>query len=150
MPWKQVMELALAITIVAGVGAGAVLWNEWQVDRDFHAAWMLLSRAKAKARESGAGPVMVQFNGHKAIVEDRRGTVIESLRLPTLAEVRYKTTRGDRMIVFSAGSGQTSPYNIHEHGGDLTFRAWTGYRRSIWVHCTGGVTEGRNDDWTLN
>ncbi len=38
MPWKQVMELALAITIVAGVGAGAVLWNEWQVDRDFHAA----------------------------------------------------------------------------------------------------------------
>jgi hypothetical protein len=150
MPWKRIMELALAITVVAGVGAGAVLWNEWQVDRDFHAAWMLLSRAKAKARESGAGPVMVRFNGPKAIVEDRSGTVIESLRLPTLAEVRYKTTRGDRMIVFSAGGGQTSPYNIHEHGGDFTFRAWTGYSRSIWVHCTGGVTEGRNNDWTLN
>jgi hypothetical protein len=140
------MELALAITVVVS----AVLWNEWQVDRDFHAAWMLLSRTKAKAMDSGVGPVMVRFNGHKAIVEDRRSTVVEALRLPTLAEVRYKTTRGDRMIVFSAGGGQISPYNIHEHGGDFTFRAWTGYSRSIWVHCTGGQTEGRNDDWTLN
>jgi hypothetical protein len=150
MPWKQVMKLTLAITVVTGVGAGAVLGDAWRVDRDFHAVWLLLSRAKTKAREDGAGPVMVRFNGSKAIVEDRRSTVIESLRLPTLAEVRYKTTRGDRMIVFSAGGGQTSPYNIHEHGGDFTFRSWTGYRRSIWIHCTGGQTEGRNDDWTLN
>jgi hypothetical protein len=51
MQWKRIIELALAITVVASVGAGAVLWNEWQVDRDFHAAWLLLSRAKAKARE---------------------------------------------------------------------------------------------------
>jgi hypothetical protein len=34
MPWKQIMKLALAITVVVG----ALLWNEWQVDRDFHAA----------------------------------------------------------------------------------------------------------------
>jgi hypothetical protein len=94
---------------MAGVGAGAVLWNEWQVDRDFHAVWLLLSRAKAKAINSGVGPVMVRFNGHKAIVEDRRGTVIESLKLPTLDEVRYKTTRGDRMIVFSNGGGRPAP-----------------------------------------
>lgn len=20
----------------------------------------------------------------------------------------------------------------------------------LWVHCTGGITQGRNDDWTLN
>jgi hypothetical protein len=92
MPWKQIMKLALAITVVVG----ALLWNEWQVDRDFHAVWLLLSRAKTKAREGGAGPVMVRFNGPKVIVEDRRSTVIESLRLPTLAEVRYKTTRADR------------------------------------------------------
>jgi hypothetical protein len=47
----------------------------------------------------------VRFNGPKASVEDHRGTVIESLRLPALAKVRYKTTHRDRMIVFSAGGG---------------------------------------------
>jgi len=40
MPWKQIMELALAITVVAGVGVGAVLGDAWRVDRDFHAAWL--------------------------------------------------------------------------------------------------------------
>jgi hypothetical protein len=144
MPWKRVLELALAITVVVG----AVLWNEWQVDRDFHAAWQLLFRARDQAIQ--AGPVTVRFADNRAMVEDRNGAVIESLKLPTLDEVRYKTTRGDRMIVFSAGGGQTRPYNIHEHGGDFTFRAWTGYSRSIWVHCTGGITEGRNDNWTLS
>jgi hypothetical protein len=48
---------------------------------------------------------MVRFNGPKASVEERRGTVIEALRLPTLAEVRYKTMRGARRIIFSNGGG---------------------------------------------
>jgi hypothetical protein len=67
----------------------------------------------------------------------------------TLNEVRYSTIRGDRMIVYGQ-EGPTSPYNVHLHGGDITLRPWTGHSRSLWVHCSGGVTEGRNNDWTLN
>ena len=96
------------------------------------------------------GPVTVRFTDHRTVVEDRAGKVLESLFLVTLAEVRYQTTQGDRRIVFSAGGGQTSPYNVHLHGGDMTLRSWTGAERSLWVHCTGGITQGRNDDWTLN
>ena len=75
----------------------------------------------------------------------RCGTPCSSPR----AEVRYQTTQGDRRIVFSPG-GPTSPYNLHLHGGDVTLRAWTGRERALWVHCTGGITEGRIDDWMLN
>jgi|GEM_PF-2117124 len=150
MQWKRIMELALAITVAAGAAVGVALWDEWRVAQDFHKAWMLLTRARARAMEGGTGPVTVRFNSPKAIVEDRRGVVIESLDLPTLNEVRFTTTQGTRMIVFTGGGGQTSPYNIHLHGGDFTFQAWTGYSRSIWIHCSGGMSEGRNDDWTLN
>jgi hypothetical protein len=94
--------------------------------------------------------VTVRFTDHRAVVENRAGDVLESLFLATLAEVRYQTTQGDRRIVFSAGGGQTSPYNVHLHGGDVTLRAWTGQERSLWVHCTGGITGERNDDWTPN
>jgi hypothetical protein len=95
------------------------------------------------------GPVIVRFTGHRAVVEDRQGNVVESLCLMALGEVRYSTINGDRRIIFGQG-GPTSPYNVHLHGGDMTPRSWTGHSRSLWVHCTGGVTGGRNDDWTLN
>jgi hypothetical protein len=95
------------------------------------------------------GPVTVRFTGHRAVVEDRQGNVVESLWLMALGEVRYSTINGDRRIIFGQG-GPTSPYNVHLHGGDMTPRSWTGHSRSLWVHCTGGVTGGRNDDWTLN
>lgn len=55
-----------------------------------------------------------------------------------------------RRIVFGPGA-RTTAYNIHLHGGDITLLVvWTGRERSLWVHCTGGITEGRNDDWTPN
>jgi hypothetical protein len=82
-------------------------------------------------------------------MEDHHGQVIDSLWLTTLGEVRFKTTRGDRMIVYGQG-GLTNFYNVHLHGGDVTLRSWTDHSRSLWVHCSGGVTGGRNDDWMLN
>jgi hypothetical protein len=95
------------------------------------------------------GPVTVRFDGWRAVVEDPHGQAIESLWLTTLGEVRYSTIQGDKRIIFGQG-GPTSPYNIYLHGGDMTLRSWTGHSRSLWVRCSGGVTEGRNDDWTLN
>jgi hypothetical protein len=142
--WRRVTALALILVAVPGV----VAWNSFQVDRDLHKTWMLLSRARQQAMIGG--PVKVLFTDHRVTVEDRSGKVIESRILWTLDEVRFTTTQGTRMIVFTGGGGQTSPYNIHLHGGDFTFQAWTGYSRSIWIHCSGGMSEGRNDDWTLN
>ena len=69
--------------------------------------------------------------------------------LTTLDEVRYRSTEGEGTLVFGP-NGATNPYNIHLHGGDITLGSWVGHTRSMWIHCTGGITEGRNDDWTLN
>ena len=141
--WPRVLVLALAVAVVPA----ALAWPHWRVDPEYHALWMLLSQARTRA--ATAGPVTVRFTDWGAVVEDRRGAVLDTLFLATLAEVRYRTTQGDRRIVFGPG-GPTSAYNMHLHGGDVTLRAWTGQERSLWVHCTGGITEGRNDDWTLN
>jgi hypothetical protein len=135
----------LALAIVAA--PSLALWNESQVDREFHALYMLLLRTRSRAMQDG--PMTVRFIGHRAVVEDRQGGVVKSLWLMTLDEVRYRTTKGKEMIIFGQG-GPTSLYNIHLHGGDVTLRSWTGRSRSLWVHCSGGVTGGRNDDWTLN
>ena len=141
--WRRVIALALALAAVPT----ALAWQHFQVEQDYHALWMLLHRARSQAMT--AGPVTVRFTARRAVVEDRASDVIESLVLVTLGEVRYRTTQGDRRIVFGPG-GPTSPYNIHLHGGDVTLQAWTGHQRSLWVHCTGGITQGRNEDWTLN
>ena len=54
------------------------------------------------------GPVTVRFTGHRAVVEDWQGGVIEYLWLTTLDEVRYRTTKGEGMTVFGQG-GPTIP-----------------------------------------
>ena len=140
--WRRVIALALGLAVVPTV----LGWHHFQVEQEYHALWMLLNWARSQAMTKG--PVTVRFTAHRAVVEDRTGDVLEWLFLVTLKEVRYRTTQGDRRIVFSPG-GPTSPYNVHLHGGDVTLRAWTGLERSLWVHCTGGITQGRNDDWTL-
>ena len=147
--WQQVIKLAIAIALILSAAIAAVLWDEWRVDRDFYEAQKLFHRARAKAMHDNLGPVTVRFTEHEAIAEDQDGKAIESLSLPTLAEVRFTTVQGDRRVIFAPGGGQTDPYNIHLHGGDFTFKGWTGYSRSIWIHCTGGITSGRNDDWVL-
>ena len=141
--WPRVLALALTVAVVPA----ALAWPHWRVDPEFHALWMLLSRARTLATTTG--PVTVRLTDWGAVVEDRRGAVRDTLFLATLAEVRYQTTQGDRRIVFDP-RGSTAPYNLYLHGGDVTLRAWTGHERSLWVHCTGGITEGRNEDWTPN
>ncbi|MBK8754739.1 MAG: hypothetical protein IPL99_25255 [Candidatus Competibacteraceae bacterium] len=141
--WPRVIALALMIA----AGPAALAWQHFQVDREYHALYLLLNRARTQAMQ--AGPVIVRFTPYTARVEGLAGDGIESLFLTSLEEVRYQTTQGDQQIIFSAG-GPTSPYNIHLHGGDVTLKSWTGYERSLWVHCSGGVTQGRNQDWTPN
>lgn len=147
--WKPNRILRWLLVLVLAIAAGpiALAWQHFRVDREFHMLFMLLSRARTQAMI--AGPVTVRFTDHAAYVERPDGSLLESLFLFTLGKVRYQTIQGGRQIVFGAG-GPTSAYNIYLHGGDVTLRAWTGYERALWVHCTGGITEGRNEDWTLN
>jgi len=147
--WQKVIKLAVTVALIPSIAIVAVVWDEWRVDRDYYDARKLLYRARAKAMDAHLGPITVRFTEHEAITEDQSGQAIESLSLPTLDEVRFRTVRGDRQVIFAAGGGQTNPFNVHLHGGDFTFKGWTGYSRSIWIHCTGGITSGRNDDWVL-
>jgi Tfp pilus assembly protein FimT len=147
LAWPRITLLALTLALAGSAVADALLWNTDRIDREFHQLWMLLSQARARAMTEG--PVTVRFSGQIAHIETSTARIVESLTLRTLDEVRFQTTQGDDRIVFSTG-GQTSPYNIHLHGGDITLRSWAGDSRSIWIHCTGGITEGRNSDWTLN
>jgi hypothetical protein len=141
--WSRIIALALVFAAVPIM----VAWQHFQVDREFHALYLLLNRARMQAMQTG--PLTVRFTPYTVRVERLNNDVMESLFLTTLEEVRYQTTQGDGRIVFSAG-GSTSPYNIHLHGGDVTLKSWTGYERTLWVHCSGGVTQGRNEDWTPN
>ena len=90
----------------------------------------------------GNKTLAVRFDGGQVTVTDKRtGRVRKTLQVPTLHKVNYDTTTGKNMIVFT-GKG-TSPYNIREHGGDITLKAWFGVEKHIAVNCTGLVTEGR-------
>lgn len=120
MRWRRVLLLALAVAAVPV----AFMVEDFQVDRDFDRLYRFLGRARSHA--------------------------IERLFLPTLSTVRYQTKIGAGRVVFGAGSGETSPFNVHLHGGDIALLPWLGRKRSVWVHCTGGITEGRNDDWARN
>lgn len=144
--WGWLRLTLVAITLVFA-GLAIVNATFWGIDREYHQLWMLLSRARSLAMMSG--PITVRFSGNTAFVENSDGSSIESLSMATLSEVRFKTTQGDRRIVFGSG-GQTNSYNIYLHGGDITLRSWTGKSRSIWIHCTGGMTSGQNNDWSLN
>ncbi len=141
--WPRLIALALAFSAAPIM----VVWQHFQVDREFHTLYLLLNRARTQAMQ--AGPLIVRFTPYTVRVERPNGDVLESLFLTTLDEVCYQTTQGKRWIIFGA-DGSTSSYNLHLHGGDITLKSWTGYERSLWVHCTGGVTSGRNEDWTLN
>ena len=85
--------------------------------------------------------LIARFGGKDVVVMDKNtGKIAKRLSIPTLNEVNYDTTLGNKMIVFY-WSG-TSDYNKRVHGGDLRLKSWFGFRRNIAVNCTGLVTEG--------
>ena len=69
------------------------------------------------------GRVTAHSARHVAWVAERHGTVLDALFLVTLRAAR------------ASGSPALAGMNP---------------RRPRWVRCTGGITEGRNDDWTVN
>lgn len=76
----------------------------------------------------------------KTLLAYESDSLIFSLKLSTLSKVNYNTTIGNDMIVFTATG--TDPYNKKVHGGDISFKSWLGFKKSLWVNCTGYVVEG--------
>jgi hypothetical protein len=89
----------------------------------------------------GPHSLLLKFDGdHVVVTEKDTGKNRHELTIPTLYRVKYETTLGKGMIVFT--SSGTDPYNVRLHGGDITLRSWLGMKRSLWVNCTGFVQEG--------
>ena len=63
---------------------------------------------------------------------------------------KYAPLHRGHQSVIETGLAEMDEMTLHLHGGDVTLRAWTGQERSLWVHCTGGITGERNDDWTVH
>jgi hypothetical protein len=110
-------------------------------------------------------PLWTESDIRDARVDSQKACAEEDvLRQKRMFSRRIPLFSGTRLILFSKSVRRKMPrsqvsafmfsrsytYNVHLHGGDITLRSWTGHDRSLWVHCSGGVTRGRNDDWTLN
>lgn len=83
-----------AKALMIAVGPVALAWQHFQVDREFHALYLLLNQARTQAMQ--AGPVTVRFTPYTVRMEGPDGDVMGSRFLTTLQEVRYQTTQGDR------------------------------------------------------
>ena len=84
---------------------------------------------------------VTKFSGKNVkIQEGISGNVRNALHVPTLSSVNYDSKLGKDVIVFT--SRGTEPYNIKNHGGDMTLRSWFGFQKSLAVNCTGFVREG--------
>jgi hypothetical protein len=70
----------------------------------------------------------------------KTGVKVASLKVPSLIRVNYNTTIGENMIVYTEKG--TNRYNKQLHGGDITLRSFLGFKRGIWVNCTGLAQEG--------
>ena len=137
--WK-VLARILILTILFTSAGTFVLWDYYRVDRDFSKLKALLSDTRYRAIGNDK-TFVVRFIGKQVIITDKTtGKIIKSLNVPTLDEVNYATTLGDKMIVFD-GHG-TADHNIKIHGGDVRLKSWLGFRKNIAVNCTGLVTEG--------
>ena len=134
-----VRMLLLTLAIVSS--AMPIQWDRHRLHTDFDNTMSLLRFVWIDAGVNDR-QLIVRFDGKRVVVVNRNtGIGMSALKIPTLHEVNYDTTLGNKMIVYS-GVG-TSAYNKREHGGDLTLRSWFGFKKSIAVNCNGLVTEGR-------
>ena len=129
----------LSLTLIS-VG-GLVMWDYHRVSEDFLNVMSLLRDVRLYAAESDKD-MAVRFDDKNITVKEvGSDEQYYTLKVPTLSKVNYDTTLGKGIIVFT-GTG-TSPYNLKVHGGDLLLKSWFGFKKYIWVNCTGFAKEGQ-------
>ena len=132
----------LSLTLICF--GGLVMWDYHRLSEDFLNVMSLLRDVRLYAAETDKN-MAVRFDGENIIVKDLGSDEqYKTLKVQTLHKVNYDTTLGKGIIVFT-GIG-TSPYNLKVHGGDLVLKAWFGFKKYIWVNCTGFAKEGRYPD----
>lgn len=125
-------------------------WLAWldqnNIDRDVARLKQIIRETNQKSWRS-KDIYELSFKNRKALVLNRdTGKVEGRLRVPTLHEVNYETIEGKGKIIFD-GYG-TDSRNVLLHGGEIILRSWSGEERTLWIHCTGYVTEGKMTDRT--
>jgi len=136
---KFVRVFLLSLTLI-GVG-GLIMWDYHSLSEDFNNVMSLLRNVRLYAAETDKN-MAVRFDDKNIIVKEiGSDEQYYTLKVQTLRKVNYDTTLGKGIIVFT-GIG-TSPYNLRVHGGDLILKSWFGFRKYIWVNCTGLAKEGR-------
>ncbi len=137
------VRVFLVSLVLISVG-GLVMWDYQRLSEDFYNVMSLLRDVRLYAAETDKD-MTVRF-GDKDIIVNELGSDerYNTLKVSTLSKVNYDTTLGKGIIVFT-GIG-TSPYNLKVHGGDLMLKSWFGFKKYIWVNCTGFAKEGRYPD----
>ena len=129
----------VSLTLVT-VG-GFVIWDYHRLSEDFYNVMSLLRDVRLYAAETDKN-MAVRFDDKNIIVKELGSDEqYNTLKVQTLSKVNYDTTLGKGIIVFT-GIG-TSPYNLKVHGGDLLLKSWFGFKKYIWVNCTGFAKEGQ-------
>lgn len=117
------------------------LWDRYRIERDFTNTMRFLRYARLFSLDSNTAHAVI-FEKKSAILQNvSTGKKIQRLKIGTLRNVNYDTKQGKDRIIFN-DKGMTDSYNVNEHGGDIKLRSLFGFKKSIWIHCTGLATEG--------
>jgi hypothetical protein len=132
----------VSLTLIS-VG-GLVMWDYHRLSEDYLNVMSLLRDVRLHAAETDKD-MAVRFD-EKNITVKELGSDEQyyTLKVQALHKVNYDTTLGKGIIVFTDIG--TSPYNLKVHGGDLLLKSWFGFKKYIWVNCTGFAKEGRYPD----
>jgi len=136
----RVFLVSLTLICVGGL----IMWDYHRLSEDFYNVMSLFRNVRLYSAEADKN-MAVRFDDKNIIVKEV-GTDEQyyTLKAQTLHKVNYNTTLGKGIIIFS-GIG-TSPYNLKVHGGDLLLKSWFGFKKYIWVNCTGFAKEGQYPD----
>lgn len=117
-----------------------IYFDKNRLSGDFTHTMSLLRDARSKAIHYDQ-LIIVRFKGKKITVENKNQSIMRTLLVPTLYNIKYNTIMGNNMIVFDRYRG-TSAYNIRVHGGEINFKSWFGWKKNIHVNCTGLARDG--------
>ena len=138
---KEKTKILLLAGIITLSFMNLALWDHYRIEKDFTNTMNFLRYARLLSLYRNEAHAVI-FGEKNATLENlSTKETIDRLKIETLKYVNYETNRGKNRIIFN-DKGMTDLHNVNEHGGDLKLRSWFGFKKSIWVHCTGLATEG--------
>ena len=137
---KRTKILLLTVIITLSF-INLALWDHYRIEKDFTDTMRFLRYARLLSLYRSEAHAVIFGEKSATLKNLSTGETIDRLKIETLKNVNYETNQGKNRIIFN-DKGMTDSYNVNEHGGDLKLKSWFGFKKSIWVHCTGLATEG--------